>query len=244
MSSALIVENESGVFTDKIKVHKMVLGIFYKAAVIKKTWDSMALKLALNFGKTCVVAFALCAAAWAGDGPSFLAGGSFLVSQPALNVVATGGGLNFDFHVPVRAFPGMEFGLRNFLQVSRFATYANTTVNGNTKDEDRQLYWAGTAIGPKITTKGTVYFVGTAGVLIAANYAVITTYGTSSHMDNAVVSEKSAVSYGGEGSVGFGWRHRSGFNLEFVITAEGASSENAPGVMMAIGPKLTVGLGL
>ena len=195
--------------------------------------------------KAALIALSLGSVAWANDGASFLAGGTFLVSKPAYGITATGGAVNFDLHFPIKSIAGLQLGMRNFIATAKWSDYANTMVNDNMKDLDREFYWAGTSIGPKFVTPGSTYFVGTAGLLIAANYAVEKTFGTANHIDSKVLNERADLSLGGEGSVGVGYRQASsGFTMEFTLVGQGASSEQAPGIMMSIGPKITFGMSL
>ncbi len=194
--------------------------------------------------KAGLLALALGTSAWAADGASFLAGGNFQYGMPAFGVTAMGGGMNFDLHFPIKSVTGLQVGMRSFMSLAQTSDFVNIQADGNQEDLDRSFYSAGVAIGPKFKTGGNVYFMGTVGLLVAGNYAVDKTFAANNIGDREILSEQADLSLGGEGSVGFGYRNDSGFNLEFSVVGQGASSEGAPGIMMSIGPKLVFGVAL
>lgn len=200
--------------------------------------------------KTGVLALSLLTAAtFAGEGASFSAGGSFLMAKPAFGETGMGAGIHFDLHHPIKGIEGMEWGFRSFLANVIMNDFVNTqvsnTLENTTKDLDREFYYAGLAIGPRFKTAGPLYFLGTAGLLITANYSADKTYPAADNVnDREVSSGIGDLSLGGEGSVGLGYRLANKMTFEFSLIAMGASSENAPGVMMTVGPKLTVGMSL
>lgn len=186
--------------------------------------------------------------ALAGDGASFAAGGSFLLAKPAFGQSGMGGGIHFDLHHPIKGISGLEWGYRSFLANVSMDEYVNTQAGDagadSKKDLDREFFYAGLAIGPRFKTEGPLYFMGTAGFLITANYASDKTYGEDNLNDREQSSGIGDLSLGGEGSVGLGFRLANKMTIELSAVAMGASSENAPGIMMTIGPKLTLGMSL
>lgn len=206
--------------------------------MIRKTMKISALALGL-----------LGTSAIAGEGASFSAGGSFLMAKPAFGEFGMGAGIHFDLHHPIKGIEGMEWGFRSFLANVTLNKYVNTQVSdgleNTTKDLNREFYYAGVAVGPRFKTEGPLYFLGTAGLLITANYAADKTYPAADNVnDREVSSGIGDLSLGGEGSIGVGYRLANKMTFEFSMIAMGASSENAPGAMMTIGPKLTVGMSL
>lgn len=200
--------------------------------------------------QTSVVALGILGTnALAGDGASFAAGGSFLLAKPAFGQTGMGGGIHFDLHHPIKGINGLEWGYRSFLANVTMNEYVNTDVSSGlqntTEDLDREFFYAGLAIGPRFKTEGPLYFLGTAGFLITANYASDKTYPAADNVkDREVASGIGDLSLGGEGSVGLGFRLANKMTVELSAVAMGASSENAPGIMMTIGPKLTLGMSL
>lgn len=186
--------------------------------------------------------------ALAGDGASFAAGGSFLLAKPAFGQSGMGGGIHFDLHHPIKGINGLEWGYRSFLANVSMDEYVNTQAGDagvdSKKDLDREFFYAGLAIGPRFKTEGPLYFMGTAGFLITANYASDKTYGEDNLNDREQASGIGDLSLGGEGSVGVGFSLANKMTIELSAVAMGASSENAPGIMMTIGPKLTLGMSL
>lgn len=199
--------------------------------------------------QTSVVALGILGTnALAGDGASFAAGGSFLLAKPAFGQTGMGGGIHFDLHHPIKGINGLEWGYRSFLANVTMDEYVNTQAGDagvdSKKDLDREFFYAGLAIGPRFKTEGPLYFLGTAGFLITANYASDKTYGEDNMNDREQASGIGDLSLGGEGSVGLGFRLANKMTVELSAVAMGASSENAPGIMMTIGPKLTLGMSL
>lgn len=202
--------------------------------MIRKTIQAGAIALGL-----------LGVSAVAGEGASFAAGGSFLMAKPAMSETGMGAGVNFDIHFPVKSIRGLELGMRSFLAQVTLNDYVNTEAGNYTKEDlDRDFYYAGVAFGPRFKSEGKMYFLGTAGLLVTANYATNITYADNNVPDRKVVSETADVSVGGEGSVGGGYRLGSGMTFELSLVAMGASSEDAPGVMFSFGPKFTFGMSL
>lgn len=205
--------------------------------MIRKTIQSSVVALGL-----------LGASAMAGDGASFAAGASFLMAKPAFGETGMGAGLHFDLHHPIKGIAGMEWGMRSFLANVSMDEYVNTQAGDDgadsKKDLNREFYYAGVAVGPRFKTEGSLYFMGTAGLLITANYASDKTYAEDNLNDREVSSGIGDLSLGGEGSVGLGYRLANKMTIEFSMVAMGASSEDAPGAMMTVGPKLTLGMSL
>jgi hypothetical protein len=181
---------------------------------------------------------------WAQEQPSFLTGPGLLVTMASHSNLGQGGSLHFDATIPSETYKGLHWGFRSFFSASSFNDYVNTQLDDNTDDLDRDFYAGGIVLGPVFKTEGSSYLTGSAGLLMAANYAVDITYGASDRVDRRVLSETSDLSFGAEGVIGYGLRFKSGFIMEMSLFIQGASSENAPGVLFSAGPKWTFGVNL
>jgi hypothetical protein len=200
--------------------------------------------------KTAAIAASLAAAAFAADGASFMAGGSFVYAHPSYSESALGGGLNFEYHQPSDSVKAVSWGARVHFLSAVSSDFINVNdTNASSSDIDRDYYWAGISYGPKFSTEklgNTPYYaLGTVGLMANWMYTVETAYSESSKPDRAVKSQDLSLGLGVEGSFGVGYKISGNTRAEFAIVGQASGSRSdGQGIMMSYSPKLTFGFAL